>query len=392
MATVAHTIYSHYSPPDKGPEKDVPPDGEQVDPALAWQKEASKISGRSHVPPPNFVPATISYGDWGGQQAGSSNLSFRDDSLGGNLAGWYRSLTSSHSTRASPSSLAKDGDMHPSVSLSMSSTTPYTSSTLKGERSNKNNWFIMKAIQSELPSSSNTPPPTLADILARDPPALPSEGKFYPPVWLAIGPSNKGFSMLQQGGWNEGEPLGPDVVRRKPMKEMIPEDDVISFKDKGKGKANTRNVQDRCKIEDCEDVNESRNVEVIDLTLSDFDDDDDDDTDVNQYQREESLMTSLSNHPPTDVSAHGGKALLTPIATVLKSDRLGIGLKAKTAGPYKASQKRVTHNAEAMAAHVKAAEEARKRKETFGRGRRGFKRQRNMEETKRKAMLAYLNT
>jgi len=104
------------------------------------------------------------------------------------------------------------------------------------------------------------------------------------------------------------------------------------------------------------------------------------------------LMTSLSNHPPTDVSAHGGKALLTPIATVLKSDRLGIGLKAKTAGPYKASQKRVTHNAEAMAAHVRAAEEARKRKEKFGRGRRGFKRQRNMEETKRKAMLAYLNT
>jgi len=82
--------------------------------------------------------------------------------------------------------------------------------------------------------------------------------------------------------------------------------------------------------------------------------------------------------------------LLTPIATVLKSDRLGIGLKAKTLGLYKTSQKRVTHNAAALAAHVKAAEETRRRMKEHGRGRRGYEKQRRMEEERRKAMLAFL--
>jgi len=91
-----------------------------------------------------------------------------------------------------------------------------------------------------------------------------------------------------------------------------------------------------------------------------------------------------------DPSPYARKALLTPIATVLKSDRLGIGLKAKTVGPYKASQKRVTHNAAALAAHVKAAEESRKRKQVFGRGHKGFERQRRRDEDKRKALLAEL--
>jgi len=85
------------------------------------------------------------------------------------------------------------------------------------------------------------------------------------------------------------------------------------------------------------------------------------------------------------------KALVTPIATVLKSDRLGIGLKAKTVGPYRASQKHITHNAAAMLAHTKAAEELRKQKKTNGRGHRAFARQRKVEEANRKGLLAYMN-
>ncbi|KAK7048430.1 hypothetical protein R3P38DRAFT_2764399 [Favolaschia claudopus] len=85
------------------------------------------------------------------------------------------------------------------------------------------------------------------------------------------------------------------------------------------------------------------------------------------------------------------KALVTPIATVLKSDRLGIGLKAKTTGPYKESQKRITHNAAAMAAHVKVAEALRKQKKLTGRGHRGFARKAKAESVNRRDLLAYMN-
>jgi len=253
----------------------------------------------------------------------------------------------------------------------------------------------MKAIQSKPSSSVSTPVPTLADILARDPPPLPSEGKYTPPVWLEIGPSNKGFGMLQRSGWNEGEPLGPNVPRRKPVKDILP-DKIIPTKSKDKGKGRLQKFTSssyqqtvEVKMEDIDEISELRNIDVIDLTLSDSDSDDSSITAEDARLEDQDGFTDVG----IDTSAtHGGIALLTPIATVLKSDRLGIGLKAKTVGPYKASQKRVTHNAAALAAHTRAAEESRKRMKEHGRGRRGYEKQRRIEEEKRKAMLALLKS
>ncbi|KAJ3529900.1 hypothetical protein NM688_g7787 [Phlebia brevispora] len=94
---------------------------------------------------------------------------------------------------------------------------------------------------------------------------------------------------------------------------------------------------------------------------------------------------------PAAVESHT-TALLTPIATVLKSDRLGIGLKAKTVGPYKASKKRVTHNQAALAAHIRANEEMRRRKAITGRGTRGFARLAKAEAEQRRQLLASLNS
>lgn len=249
----------------------------------------------------------------------------------------------------------------------------------------------MKAMQSEPSSSVLTPVPTLADILARDPPPLPSEGKYTPPVWLEIGPSNKGFGMLQRSGWNEGEPLGPNVPRRKPLKDILPDDEITptKFKDKGKGhlKFTSPSFHQQTKMENLSEISELRNIDVIDLTLSDSDSDD------SSVKVEDGRPEDHGGFTDVDIDispTHGGIALLTPIATVLKSDRLGIGLKAKTAGPYKASRKRVTHNAAALAAHIRAAEENRRRMKEHGRGRRGHEKQRRMEEEKRKAMLAFL--
>ena len=92
------------------------------------------------------------------------------------------------------------------------------------------------------------------------------------------------------------------------------------------------------------------------------------------------------------ISKNGRKALLTPLPTVLKSDRLGIGLKARTEGPYKASVKRITHNAAALADHYRQAEEARLRKKKWGKGKRGFARRDKEEQARRRNLLAYMNS
>jgi len=129
-------------------------------------------------------------------------------------------------------------------------------------------------------------------------------------------------------------------------------------------------------------------VEVIDLTASDSEGEDSGEW-SNVY--EDTDIQTATSIPLPSKEPHSQKALLTPIPIILKSDRLGIGLKAKTVGPFKASRKRVTHSAAAMAAHLRAAEETKKKKREWGRGRRGFEKLHRREEDRRKHMLAYLN-
>ncbi|KDR82766.1 hypothetical protein GALMADRAFT_238284 [Galerina marginata CBS 339.88] len=426
MATVTHYIRSYYNPEEREVlERETGQVIEDKDPTLPvdpeeeWRREASRLpSNLQRKAPPQFVAATIAYDEWGSPLLNSSDhRESRPNSMGNSLSGWYRSLTASQTDASSSTPKPSNNSTTRASSLPSEPHVTLPPKTL--ELKNKNNWFIMKAIQSEPSSSSPTPAPSLADILARDPPPLPSQSKFTPPVFLEIGPSNKGFGMLQRSGWNEGEALGPDVIRKKPIKHLLPDADeeMISVSKKhGKGKSRpiitshhkvtSRRQTVEVKMEDFDDVSELRSVDVIDLTLSDSESggadessliqDAQDDTvkredDEDPISGENSSPTPNMPHTETSSSTHGRKALLTPIATVLKSDRLGIGLKAKTAGPYKASLKRVTHNAAALAAHVKAAEDSRLRRKHFGRGRRGFEKQHTREEENRKALLAYLN-
>jgi len=83
--------------------------------------------------------------------------------------------------------------------------------------------------------------------------------------------------------------------------------------------------------------------------------------------------------------------LLTPLPTILKSDRLGIGLKAKTEGPYRSSVKRVTHNAAALAAHLNAADDMRRTQRELGKGHRAFARAERIERERRQNLMAYLS-
>ncbi|KAG6331363.1 hypothetical protein ID866_7730 [Astraeus odoratus] len=191
--------------------------------------------------------------------------------------------------------------------------------------------------------------------------------------------------MLQRSGWNEGEGLGAHVARTydrptnaaeaakrgggRPSSTSTIPDGLLTTEDNGPGA-----------------VAQRHGVEIIDLTLSDAESEQDFET----LQASQSHV-KVSARPPGETSASQQKSLLTPIPTVLKADRLGIGLKAKTEGPYKQSKKRVTHNAAALSAHIKASEETRRKKAEVGRGRRGFAKLHKREEERRKSMLAYFN-
>lgn len=197
--------------------------------------------------------------------------------------------------------------------------------------------------------------------------------------------------MLQNGGWREGEGLGSTIQRSAREEDTFMENgQSSSIRVSSEGKqAVIKREKREVKWED--DIREVQDVDVIDLTtLSDSES-----VELKDEAPDDALEIADAGTkpipPPSSSSSYSQTALLTPIPTVLKSDRLGIGLKAKTVGPYKASLKRVTHNAAAMAAHIRAAEQTRTKKAEVGRGRRGFARQEKKEREHRQKMLAYLN-
>ncbi|KAJ7259515.1 hypothetical protein B0H12DRAFT_1201705 [Mycena haematopus] len=343
MATTSFTIYSHYDPKKQlraqGETAQRPTEGQEIDPADVWDAEAQIAFPTRRVPPPLFVPAV-------GDAVSLPHPKSRPP-LDSNVALWYRSLTET-AQGSRP------------VSTSASAPAPSPPVPRPRERRSKNNWFIMNAITSE-PAPTTGTPSTLADILAREPPPLPHEEKYNPPVFF-------GF-----GGWSEGEPLGPDFPRRPSARGDTVPQDMIATPNGPIGNEKGTVVP----------------AEIIDLTMSDSE------SEESEPESEPDGERDIDN-VPVAFGAHtegsSRKALITPISTVLKSDRLGIGLKAKTIGPYKASQKRITHNAAAMAMHVKATEALRRQKKLTGRGHRGFARQRKAEEANRRDLLAYMNT
>ena len=423
---------------------------EGIDP---WLVELPYASDKLH-PPVKFVKSILSYEDVNDyiERGYESGLPGRDEEKDEDMekerrgiSNWYRNLSRTnvstpapppvHETSTMAERTAKTGTFGYSVPSSgvtdgSAATTPQRTSeqppTLKPpsppqgplqpqpQPSNnprrRNDWFISNVLPQSSPtaSSPNSPapglraPPTLADILARDPPPNKSQEVYTPPTWIMLPPSNPGFRMLQKSGWSEGEPLGPYFARRQGV--VQPERQPVA------GPSNLRRRETipdtrtmEIKIEGYDDIVEIKKEQIIDLTVSD---DEESAWSNDGYISDEAAMElddetlQLSNGSLNPTSArplpprgegHGGKALLTPLPTVLKSDRLGIGLKAKTVGPYKASQKRVTHNAAALTAHVKANEERKLFKQKVGRGSRGFARAEKRDREKRKGLLAYLN-
>ncbi|KAL5519831.1 hypothetical protein ACEPAG_1491 [Sanghuangporus baumii] len=417
MATVAHHIRSNYNAEEDRKRLELETGQLEVD-AIAeanpsgfqeeedqdpWLIERPFGTSARILRPPRFVPATIDYNEWGSgsftrERAREKNE--EEDKEG--VAGWYRSLARTTSGGTSRSGTPASA---PQTPLVMMDKQPESSS--RKIKKDRNNWFIARVLEASASASASTsasssgastpssvaaPASTLADILARDPPPLPTEQKYTPPVWLAIGPSNRGFAMLQKSGWEEGEALGRASRNRS----------GLGYREKGKEKEMGNHDEDESsttvvkrEVIDLDSVDH----EIVDLTLSDDEEEFPDSTNTASQPQSPLSTTSpsafVSIPRPSDTDLdHAPRALLTPLPTVLKSDRLGIGLKAKYTGSgiYRAPVKRVTHSQASLEAHARAAEKQRRMKELVGRGRRGLERVKKKEEEKRRALLAYLNT
>jgi hypothetical protein len=226
--------------------------------------------------------------------------------------------------------------------------------------------------------------------------------------------------MLQNQGWSEGEGLGASSSKQP---TSLGGNDAPNDTKTDKSRKRTRLVrpsqplqeeqateeqeQEVVLVGDDDDdddpiieVRKKVHVPIIDLTQSDAEEDedeedgeeDDDNTDDNDSSPTFPMGPTTTATTATNPDPRAAQtALLTPLPTVLKSDRLGIGLKARTEGPYRSSVKRVTHNAAALAAHVKAAEDLRRAQRQLGRGRRAFARAERIEREMRQNMMAYLS-
>ncbi|KAI0770479.1 hypothetical protein C8Q74DRAFT_1218800 [Fomes fomentarius] len=388
MATVTHYIYSHYEPQKNDDDDETVQERTEEDERDPWITESTFGVNRRLKNAPRFVPAIVSYDEVNNMIGGaSSSLPHAEEPTSSpQLSSWYRSLPRSSSVPATqpqgwiaPITTASPApDASPPVAGSSGQSSVACTTTVPRVR-NKNDWFISKAITSE-PSSRSPSAPTLADILSREPPPERKDQPFVPPVFLHIGPSNKGFAMLQRSGWSEGEALGVFASRRTPTQKALEKRPARTILDDRELSIKT---EEREVIID-DEVREVRKVDVVDLTLSDAEEEED-------VQITNSQGVSSDSPSIDPASSHNPTALLTPIATVLKSDRLGIGLKAKTVGPHKESKKRVTHNQAALAAHIRANEEMRTRKALLGRGTRSFARIAKAEAESRKRLLASLN-
>ncbi|PAV17125.1 hypothetical protein PNOK_0718900 [Pyrrhoderma noxium] len=452
MATVAYHIKSNYDPEEdkerliletgqltSDARDGIDDDGDDTqkktevgDEEDAWLKERPFGVNKRIANPPRFVRATVEYDiehydgyerlEQGG--SGSSVTLQEKDSKEEkeevkSVGSWYRTLVknsgSTTTSTTTTNSASVSGRCTPSSSFETQELDTFTNSQ-KGQKismkkygiikRDRNNWFITRALEAEArqaqtgnepqPSSSssnsksssgsgtgNPSYSTLADILARDPPPKPTEAQYTPPVWLAIGPSNKGFTMLERSGWREGEAIGRASRARGGLGYS------------GKGKEREVDEVKEPEIIDLSYVDDR----IIDLTQTDEDEDDEEKEiekkEVVEGRTAVSLRVSEQDQlvSETDLD-HNPRALITPLPTVLKADRLGIGLKAKMVGRgiYREPVRKVTHSQAAMAAHVRAGEALKKEKRIKGRGRRGFEKVKKREAEHRKFMLNYLNT
>ncbi|GJJ15550.1 hypothetical protein Clacol_009828 [Clathrus columnatus] len=358
MSLVCHRIVSTYAS-QKG--ETFVDDVENND---AWEKEQffGETKRLHFKPAPAFIPATLKYDEFGmpiveEEVQVPQNVQTKED-----VASWYRNMIIRPTLNDTDA--VKTSRVGPNFSTTPTSNTTQTTALQNNKHPSRPNWFSSQRFDEPV----NPIPSTLVDLLSRNPPPLPSQPAFTPPVFLALGPSNKGYTMLQKKGWREGEGLG-----RIPRSGLGMEQKFAS---------------------EIVDLTQSGDEEVkqmmIDLTETDSEAEwggEDGDGNGNEellVQKGEEEAGLIPTEDPYEYPTHGGTALITPIGTVLKADRLGIGLKAR-----QTKKKAVTHSAAEIAAFIQTKRKMEKQK--WGRGSKGLARKNKEEECRRLQLLKYLN-
>lgn len=350
MATKAYHIVSEYTRPE-------PTSEEEEDSNEAWSKGHTFGMSKRLLHPPKFVKSSGNYDEYGRTMTQEEDEEIQIiEHRPADIGQWYRNLSRSNPVSAPTTqpSTPKPVDEGPRPSSS------------KGPL-----WFVSnveKRITISEPASAVSSAPGLDEMLRRAPPPLPSEAPFEPPVYTVLGPLNRGYGMLEKGGWKEGRALGLGSstrgTRMERLDNQLAPTSPVAVHSLAKGLS-------------------SEMPETIDLTLSS-----DEDAEEGPVKREAGGSPSLSPSPSNTVSAHSGRHLLTPLPTVLKADKSGIG-------SQKGVSKVITQTSEAIRLYAQTAH-GRKRKPYDGGhlisegGAKAIIRKTKKEKASRDALLAYM--
>lgn len=410
MALNAYTIYGNPLP-DQTHSVDHLPIHELNGDELALEGSPKQSAKQSTM---YFVPAQGDYDELGRprNRIDSFGLSSGKITTAKGLGDWYSSLRRTHTD---PPRQREAKGITTTTKLYTKETdnasNPPTPSTVAGPSKihERPNWF--KSIPNPNAAANNTEKATLADMLRRDPPnpAKP----MIPPVYYAIGPTNRGYEMLSRGGWKEGQPLG----RRR---------GIGSRPDEGT-KVRSPSPSSSSEEEKWEKLGgpmpkllrptgTGNKFDVIDLTKEDEDEDEDKEP---KYDENGKLFSALhASDAPTPFTPPNSlvsrermpsqdgdedesdtleqdKPLLTPVAVALKNDRTGLGHTKK--------RRLVTHSSLAIHHHIQQGRTERRhqvselrrmerehRRSEYGRGKRAYARMAKEEALKRKRMMEYM--
>lgn len=194
MATQAYRIVSHDTTLGKEPSAVQDEAVLSADADALWESEAgpSNISLARRIPP-RFVPASSTYSAIQ-QPSTSTSPAVKHES--GDIGSWYAGLSRAQQ--------APQVVQQPPTPPAPAPTQPV--SKPKKQPPSKNDWFIRRALSNVSADTQPVPRSSLADMLEQSPPSL--QDPLRPPIFLHLGPSNRGWGMLQRHGWEEGQPLG----------------------------------------------------------------------------------------------------------------------------------------------------------------------------------------
>ncbi|KAG8816499.1 hypothetical protein FRC17_000304 [Serendipita sp. 399] len=382
MALNAYTIYS-----DERSGKLESQDGGQSHDEDGTQKPDEERSHRIHI---QFVPAKSGYDDLGRptdivQSSGDAKVS-----ADGGIGDWYMSLQRSQPKEPLPRRVSSTKSKDKALPVSSEGGLKEVS---EPERPMQNNWFrptSSVSLQERKQSSS------LAEMLRREP---PNPGNpLVPPVYYAIGSTNKGYEMLTKGGWEEGQPLGPAAASTSTSSVQ--------------GARYSRQVEKKEKWVTLYGSMpkllvpkaDGAGVEVVDISREEEESEtssweDDDDTPMFEQATSEGPAAPSTIEPRIrsgEVSKFD-KPILTPIPVALKNDRVGLGAEKR--------KRLVTHSSLAIQHHIQQgrinqnhhiSEMRRMERDhlrgTYGRGKRAYARKAKEEEEKRKRLREYMKS